>query len=395
MNAMHPAQDRFPRPVILVVDDTPQNLALMRDLLDSEYIVKLAPSGERALKIAQEQPLDLILLDIMMPDIDGYEVCRRLKASPLTADVPVIFFTAKTETQDEQTGFALGAADYITKPISPPILLARVKVHLLFKQARDALERRNREDKQRFDVALAQQVELSQMKSTFLSMTSHEFRTPLTSILVSQSLLRNYCDRLPVGERNGLLDSIESAVKRMVLMLDQVLTIGRSDAQLLSFNPKPMNLLSLCCQLRDEAMASHIFSPNKGKTEAARVALDAELDDKDVVADEKLLRHILGNLLSNAVKYSPGNAEAFFKVRRDGYGVRFEVRDQGIGIPIEDLPRLFGDFHRASNVGNIPGAGLGLAIVKRAVESHGGNISVSSQPGDGTCFTVTIPLAAL
>ena len=119
------------------------------------------------------------------------------------------------------------------------------------------------------------------------------------------------------------------------------------------------------------------------------------MDDKDVVADEKLLRHILGNLLSNAVKYSPGNAEAFFKVRRDGYGVRFEVRDQGIGIPIEDLPRLFGDFHRASNVGNIPGAGLGLAIVKRAVESHGGNISVSSQPGDGTCFTVTIPLAAL
>lgn len=385
---MHATQHTLQRPVILVVDDTPQNLALMRDLLETDYTVKLAPSGERALKITKNQPVDLILLDIMMPGIDGYEVCRQLKANPVTTDIPVIFFTAKTETQDEQMGFALGAADYITKPISPPIVLARVRAHLLFKQARDALDRRNREDKQRFDTALAQQVELNELKSTFVAMTSHEFRTPLTSILVSQSLLRNYSDRLPVGERNVLLDSIESAVKRMVLMMDQVLTIGRADAHLLSFNPKPVNLLSLCQQLRDEAVASQ----GQGTTQAVRVALDAELEDKEVVADEKLLRHILGNLLSNAIKYSPGTAEALFTVRRDGHGVRFDVRDQGIGIPEQDLPHLFGDFHRASNVGNIPGTGLGLAIVKRAVESHGGDITVASTPGNGTCFTVTIPL---
>ena len=386
---MQAAQDPSQRPTILVVDDTPQNLALMRDLLETDYTVKLAPSGERALKIAQSQPPDLVLLDIMMPDLDGYEVCRRLKANPQTADIPVIFFTAKTETQDEQMGFALGAADYITKPISPPIVLARVKAHLLFKQARDALERRNREDKQRFDSALAQQVELNALKSTFVAMTSHEFRTPLTSILVSHSLLRNYCDRLPEAERNNLLDSIEAAVKRMVLMLDQVLTIGRADARVLSFNPKPINLLALCHQLRDEAVASHMV--REGGL-VARVALDVELDEHDIVADEKLLRHILGNLLSNAIKYSPASAEAFFRVRRNGQGLNFEVRDQGIGIPAEELPRLFGDFHRASNVGNIPGTGLGLAIVKRAVESHGGAIQVTSQPGAGTCFTVTIPL---
>jgi signal transduction histidine kinase len=386
---MHAAQDLSLRPTILVVDDTPQNLALMRDLLETDYTVKLAPSGERALKIAKSQAPDLVLLDIMMPDVDGYEVCRRLKADPATADIPVIFFTAKTETQDEQMGFALGAADYITKPISPPIVLARVKAHLLFKQARDALEQRNREDKLRFDSALAQQVELNELKSNFVAMTSHEFRTPLTSILVSQSLLRNYCDRLPLEERNGLLDSIESAVKRMVLMLDQVLTIGRADAHLLSFSPKPFNLLGLCHQLRDEANACHAV---QGRAQAARVALDAELDDKDVLADEKLLRHILGNLLSNAIKYSPEAKEAFFSVRRSGNGLCFEVRDQGIGIPARDLPRLFGDFHRASNVGNIPGTGLGLAIVKRAVESHGGSIAVTSEPGLGSCFTVTIPL---
>ncbi len=386
---MHAAQDPSYRPTILVVDDTPLNLALMRDLLETDYTVKLAPSGERALKIAKNQAPDLVLLDIMMPDLDGYEVCRRLKADPSTADIPVIFLTGKTETQDEQMGFALGAADYITKPISPSIVLARVKAHLLFKQARDALEQRNREDIQRFDTALAQQVELTELKSTFVAMTSHEFRTPLTSILVSQSLLRNYCDRLPIEERNSLLDSIETSVKRMVLMLDQVLTIGRADAHLLSFNPKPFNVLSLCHQLRDEVNANH-SAP--GKAQTACVTLDVELETGDILADEKLLRHILGNLLSNAVKYSPEAKEAFFIVRRDGQGLRFEVRDQGIGIPAGDLPRLFGDFHRASNVGNIPGTGLGLAIVKRAVESHGGHIAVTSQPGVGTCFTVTIPL---
>ncbi|MEO7108485.1 MAG: hybrid sensor histidine kinase/response regulator [Rhodoferax sp.] len=388
---MQAITDTASRPVILVVDDTPQNLALMRDLLDSEYTVKLAPSGERALKIAQAQRLDLILLDIMMPDIDGYEVCRQLKASPVTADIPVIFLTAKTDTQDEQLGFALGAADYIVKPISPPIVLARVKAHLLFKEARDALERRNREDKLRFATALSQQVELSQLKSTFVAMTSHEFRTPLTSILVSQSLLRNYCDRLPVAERNGLLDSIESAVKRMVLMLDQVLTIGHSDVHLLSFNPKPANLLALCRQLRDEAVTA--FS--QGKIEGAHVELDADFEDSNIVLDEKLLRHILGNLLSNAIKYSPGTARVLFKVRCQGLGLTFDVQDQGIGIPAKDLPHLFGDFHRASNVGNIPGTGLGLAIVKRAVQSHGGSITVTSRPGEGTCFTVTIPLTTL
>ena len=385
---MPAAQDFSHRPTILVVDDTPLNLAVMRDLLEADYTVKLAPSGERALKIANNQVPDLVLLDIMMPYVGGYEVCRRLKADPRTAGIPVIFLTGKTQTQDEQMGFALGAADYITKPISPPIVLARVKAHLLFKQARDALERRNREDKRRFDSALAQQVELNALKSTFVAMTSHEFRTPLTSILVSQSLLRNYCDCLSADERNSLLNSVESSVNRMVLMLDQVLTIGKADANLLSFSPKPFNLSALCQQLRDDANDCHAVPD---KSQSARVAVDAELDDQDVLADENLLRHILGNLLSNAIKYSPQAKEVFFSVRRNGSAHRFEVRDQSIGIPAVDLPRLFGDFHRASNVGNIPGTGLGLAIVKRAVESHGGSIAVTSQPGQGTCFTVTIP----
>jgi putative two-component system response regulator len=132
------------KPIVLVVDDTPENIAVINGLLKDHYKMRLANSGERALKLATTLPLpDLVLLDIMMPGMDGLEVCRRLKSDPLTADIPVIFLTAKTEVEDEEQGFAVGAVDYITKPISPPIVMARVKTHLTLKAAADFLRDKN------------------------------------------------------------------------------------------------------------------------------------------------------------------------------------------------------------------------------------------------------------
>lgn len=375
---------------VLVVDDSPDNLDLLNELLKDDYKVKLANTGEKALAIAESgKPLDLILLDIMMPVMDGLEVCQRLMANPATRHIPVIFLTGKVTVEDEKRGFDLGAVDYITKPVSPPRLLARVKAHLSLKEARDSLERRNLEDKLRFELAMAQQVKLNALKSTFVSMTTHEFRTPLTTILSSQELLRHYAARLSPQQRDDALDSIEYAVRRMVTMLDQVLTIGRADANLLEFRPKPVDIATLCERLREEALAGH---GEPGTESESLLALTVEMEDPMAHADEKLLRHILGNLLSNAIKYTPSGMGAIFHVRREVNGLVFEVKDQGIGIPSDDLPRLFGNFHRASNVGDIPGTGLGLTIVKRAVESHGGTISVVSELGTGTRFTVRIPL---
>ena len=131
--------DRPDQPLVLLVDDTPENLTLMSELLADSYRVKVANHGAKGLRIAAESLPDLILLDIMMPEIDGYEVCRRLKADPATAEIPVIFLTAKTEQADEQQGFDLGAVDYITKPISPPIVLARVRAQLQLKASADFL----------------------------------------------------------------------------------------------------------------------------------------------------------------------------------------------------------------------------------------------------------------
>ncbi|QTN27493.1 hybrid sensor histidine kinase/response regulator [Rhodoferax sp. AJA081-3] len=375
---------------VLAVDDTPENLAVVNALLRGLYKVKVASNGEHALAIAAAAVPDLILLDIMMPGLDGYEVCRRLKDDPATRDIPVIFLTAKSDEAGEQQGFDLGAVDYITKPISPPLLLARVKAQLSLKEARDALERRNAEDKRRFELAMAQQVELNALKSSFVSMTTHEFRTPLTTILSSQELLVHYGDRLSAAERGDTLRSIEGAARRMVVMLDQVLTIGKADANLLEFRPKPLDLATLCRQLRDEAQAGQVAPDG---SQADLLTLELNLGEGPVMADEKLLRHILGNLLSNAIKYSPNGQLACFSAHHSAPGeLVFEVRDQGIGIPAGEIPKLFGNFHRATNVGDIPGTGLGLTIVKRAVESHGGSIAVQSELGRGTCFTVRIPV---
>lgn len=155
------------RSVILVVDDTPQNLSIMHDVLESDYIVKLANNGARALKIAATTPPDLILLDIMMPEMDGYEVCQRLKADPATSWIPVIFVTALTESTNEQQGFDVGAVDYITKPISPPVVLARVKSHLALRKQTEELEAWNQTLTQRIEEGVAERERLDRLRRFF------------------------------------------------------------------------------------------------------------------------------------------------------------------------------------------------------------------------------------
>ncbi len=235
--------------------------------------------------------------------------------------------------------------------------------------------------------ALAQQVELSELKSQFVSMTSHEFRTPLATILSSAELLRYYSDRLPAEEKLEVLGSIENAVARMTKMLDGVLMIGRADSGNLEFAPAACKAQELCVELAAEA-ARAASSDGSGMQ---RLDMHFSLTETEWMLDEKLLRHILGNLIGNAFKYSGTGDRVRLTVAADGDDLVFVVADQGIGIPAEDMPRLFETFHRAGNVGNISGTGLGLAIVKRAVELHRGKIEVDSKVGEGTRFSVRLP----
>jgi PAS domain S-box-containing protein len=232
--------------------------------------------------------------------------------------------------------------------------------------------------------ALEQQKALNELRTRFVAMTSHEFRTPLSGILSAEELLRHYGSRLPEHEKLEILDSIAAGVKRMTGMLDRVLLLGKADAQMLEFEPHPLDLQKLCNQLLEEARMQQPDSLCD-----LRLAYTAEPGLG--MYDEKLLRHIFGNLLSNAVKYSPLGGLVTFKVRADADMIVLDVADEGIGIPEEELPHLFESFHRASNVGTIQGTGLGLAIVRNAVDIHGGTIDVQSAAGSGTCFTVRLP----
>ncbi len=248
----------------------------------------------------------------------------------------------------------------------------------------DITERRKSEEDTR--EALQQQRELNELRSRFVAMTSHEFRTPLSSILSAQELLKHYGDRLPEAEKAEILESISAGVHRMMRMLDRVLLIGKADAQMLEFVPRPLNLKPLCEELADEACKQQAANP-------CNVRVQFVGDVTHGAYDEKLLRHIFGNLLSNAVKYSPEGGEVRLDVSVGKGLTVFEVSDQGIGIPVDEISHLFESFHRASNVGAIPGTGLGLAIVKNAVDVHGGTIEVNSTAGQGTRFTVRLPSA--
>ncbi len=236
--------------------------------------------------------------------------------------------------------------------------------------------------------SLEKQRELNHLKSRFVAMTSHEFRTPLATILSSAELLKFYGVKMSAQERDEILDSIDASVKRMTKMLDDVLLIGKVEAEKLEFVPKPIPLKGLldtiALEARQAANATKSAKPVEIET------LFENCDDT-VMVDEKLLRHMLGNLLSNAVKYSPNGGTVRFYAARGEKVIHLSVSDQGIGLPPEDIPRLFANFFRASNVGNIAGTGLGLAIVKHAATQHGGEISVSSELGKGTTFTINLP----
>jgi len=252
----------------------------------------------------------------------------------------------------------------------------------------DITERRQAEEETR--MALEKQKELNLLKSRFVSMTSHEFRTPLAAILSSAELLRHYSDRMPPEEKEELFESIEASIGRMTQMLDNILIIGRADADRLEFKPMPVRIGDLVDALSSEVRSAVVADGR----EIPEFVVSVEADTESLWLDEKLVRHILGNLLSNAFKYSPAGGIVRFGTRMEGGFLTFTVADQGIGIPQDELHRLFESFHRANNVGNIPGTGLGLAIVKKAVDAHGGNIDVESTVGAGTRFTVTLPAQA-
>lgn len=368
-------------PAILAVDDNPANLNLLFDLLDkANFEVLISQSGESALKRAKNTSPDIILLDVMMPGIDGFETCRQLKADEATKDIPVIFMTALSDIVDKVKGLELGAVDYITKPIQPQEVLARIKIHLTIQQLQRDLGQKNL----KLSESLEREKELNELKSRFISMASHEFRTPLAAILTSSNLLKRYGDRFSPDKKLTHLERIEGAVKRMTEMLNDILTLSKIEAGKQRYHPQPVALIEFCHNIVEEF---RLISE-----ETHTIAFSSPDQEFQACVDPNLLRHILSNLLSNAIKYSSENRHIYFEHSRTDNAVIFRVKDEGIGISEDDQKYLFEAFHRGTNVDTIKGTGLGLSIVEQFVELHGGTIDVESKINQGTTFTVSIPL---
>jgi PAS domain S-box-containing protein len=231
---------------------------------------------------------------------------------------------------------------------------------------------------------LERETELNQLKSNFVSMVSHEFRTPLGIIQSSAELLHEFYQKMPAADRDQQLDSITRNTRRMATLMEEMLVLSRLDAGKLEFQPTTLDLARFCRRLVDEILSA----TNRHcciELSLASHALNAH-------ADERLLSHIFTNRLSNAVKYSESGSTVNFTIEQDAADVVCTIRDHGIGISAEDQENLFKAFHRGSNVGTRPGTGLGLLLVKRCVELHLGTVQLVSQPGEGTTVTVRLPV---
>ncbi|MBW4483716.1 MAG: CBS domain-containing protein [Tildeniella torsiva UHER 1998/13D] len=233
--------------------------------------------------------------------------------------------------------------------------------------------------------ALTREKELGDLKTRFISMASHEFRTPLTTILASAETLERYSQKFTPEKQQVVLKRIQTSVHHMIGLLNDVLTVGKAEAGKLDCTVSPIDLKQFCLDLVEEVQFAQVST-------ASPIEFIATGESGPVLADEKLLRHMLLNLLSNAVKYSPEHTPVTFTLNCGADQTVLQVSDRGIGIPPADQTRLFGAFHRADNVGNISGTGLGLVIAKRAAEAHQGRISFVSEAGIGTTFTVVLPL---
>ncbi len=359
--------------VLIVEDELLIAKGLARKLQKLGYsVVGIVSDGNKALEQVGETQPDLVLMDIVIKgEMDGIETAEKINES---FNIPVIYVTAYADDSTLERAELTGSYGYILKPYKDRELHATIKLALRKHQAQLEMQKN------------LENVQLSkEEKSRLLSIASHDLRTPLSAIQMSSDLLENYDQKLTNEKKIKHFQRIKSAIKNMNQLLEDVLMLSLTESGKMVFKPTPLILKQYCSDLID---SFKVLLTDKHQLE---FNCNCNYEIK-LMLDEKLLNHILGNLLSNAIKYSPEGGTIHFDLIQESQKVVFRVRDEGIGLPPEYKAKLFQSFERAANVGEIKGTGLGLSIVKQAVDLHGGEISVESEVGKGTTFTVTIPV---
>jgi two-component system, sensor histidine kinase len=371
------------RPHVLLVDDNEDNLVALEALLgDMECELHRASSGNEALRLLLKHEFALVLLDVQMPNMDGYEVARYARDNPQTRDVPIIFLTAAHQSETGLLrGYGSGAVDYLHKPLNPRVLRGKVAVFLELDRSRQRLAATMAD----LDEARVAAERANRFKSQFLANMSHELRTPLNAIIGFGELLED--DPTLGGEHKEFVGHIISSGKHLVTLMNDILDLSRIEAGRVDLTRQRTAMVPLIQAARD------IVRPTAIKLGVALEARVAE-DLPDASVDPVRLKQVLYNLLSNGLKFTPRGGRVTLRAAAGDGRIVIAVEDTGIGMRPEDLDRLFKEFERIqSTSGPKPeGTGLGLALSKRLVELHGGTIAVTSQIGKGSVFTVSLPV---
>jgi len=384
---------------ILIVDDTAENLHLLRKVLAKEgYELFVANSGEKAIKIATRAVPDLILLDVMMPVMDGFETCRRLKEDPTFKEIPVIFITAKNQTEDMVEAFQAGGVDFINKPFRHEEVLVRVRTHLqtyfLLKQQERLVMMAHQAQKIADQARLAAEA-ANRAKSIFLAKMSHELRTPLTAILGYTDLLEEEVEDF--GYDNILPDlyKIQNAGKSLLAIVSDILDLTKIEADKMEINFTDFEVHKLISDVTAKMLPA-ITSRNN------TLVVDSPKNLGTMYSDHYKLSQILSNLLDNANRFTPSPGAITMTVTRrtiqsvgaSSEWLRFCISDTGTGIKSEMIEKIFQAFVQVddSYTRDHDGAGLGLTICDRLSQTLGGRVYVGSEEGKGATFCLNLPV---
>ncbi|HEX8236858.1 MAG TPA: response regulator [Abditibacteriaceae bacterium] len=377
-----PTEDDFSGGCILVVDDVPTNVRVLAGILKiAGYDTLSASSGPEALELLQSQTPDVVLLDVMMPGMDGFEVCRHIRSDPARAFLPVVMVTALHETGDRIKALECGADDFLTKPVDDVEVLARVKSLVRVKRQRDALTQ-----------AYLDLQSLESLRDSLTMMLVHDLRTPLTTILGPLEMLQT-------GQFGGLEEVQKEIVAmslrsgyRLLGLVNELLDVSKMESGEMTLHRSEV-------KVPDVVQDAVELVAKVNTNDMSRIQYGFEDDLPPISADEDLLRRVLVNLVANAMKFTRSDGTVTVSAARAGTSdadsgtVIISVSDEGEGIPPEDRERIFEKFGQVESrrAGRKMSTGLGLTFCKLAVEAHGGRIWVESEMGKGSTFHCTIP----
>lgn len=374
---------------ILIVDDLPKNLMVLGNNLVSEnYEIAYARSGKEAIEQTLNNNFDLILLDIMMPGLDGYETCRRILSNPKTAQVPIIFITAKNDYDSIVKGFDAGAKDYVTKPFNAKELLARVRTHLELKRNREELEQMNeilekKVEERTLELKKANEKvkQLDSAKSSFLGIISHEVRTPLNGIFGSIEMLK---DILESEEDKEIIEMISESAERLLSFSELSTLISELNVDQYEITQDAVQLHLLVQQIKD-----HILEKLSAQHQV-KFKLKASSDALEIVADKKLISKVIFDIIHNSIKFNQEHVNIHIEIKHLEDRIEIIIEDDGVGFPENMLSSVFEVFQSDSKE-YVEGKGLNLAAAKLILNAHNGQIEAYNSNKGGAVVKMNLP----